>query len=494
MIDVYWKEIFKYNLSVYIQIINCHLFDNGYTTVQINKTLKKLSFPLPKGLLKKEIEGVGTYPVVSQSKKEVIGRSNRKDLLVEKDLPLIVYGDHSKTIKYIDYSFVVGADGIKLLKPNSSFYEKYFYYSLIGTQTDIKNYGRHFSLLKNKSIMFPDIKLQKKIALFLDDFNDENIRNSMYFDEKIENKIMALHENSIKGLELKTELTYQQTLIKKLRQQILQEAIEGKLTAEWRKRFSPLPRGGIAKRGDGEYEHASVLLERIIAKKNQMIKDKKIRPHKMLPPIPDEDKLFPIPSGWVWCRLGDVGLFERGKSKHRPRNDESLFLNGQYPFVQTGDIAQSKKCGFKINTFSKQYNDKGLSQSRLWKKGALCITIAANIAETGFLDIDACLPDSVVGFTSLSNDSTSKYVKYYIDATRDEIERFAPATAQKNINLGIINMLSCPLPSLSEQGIIVEKVEKLLALCDQLESTIAENKTQAKQLMRAVLKEAFGQK
>lgn len=144
-------------------------------------------------------------------------------------------------------------------------------------------------------------------------------------------------------------------------------------------------------------------------------------------------------------------------------------------------------------TCSKKYNNTGLKQSRLWKKGTLCITIAANIAETGFLDIDACFPDSVVGFTSLSDQATSVYVKHFIDVTRDEIEKFAPATAQKNINLGIINMLLFPLPPLPEQKAIVAKVEKLLALCDQLQTQITQNQHHAEQLMQAVLKEAFSQ-
>jgi len=279
-------------------------------------------------------------------------------------------------------------------------------------------------------------------------------------------------------LELKSELTHQQTLLKKLRQQILQEAIEGKLTTDWRAQ-------------NPDVEPASELLKRIAAEKTQLIKDKKIKPQKPLPPITDEEKPFELPQGWEWCRLEETGLFERGKSKHRPRNDPRLFEGGHFPFVQTGDVSRSKSNGYKVSTYSQQYNDLGLAQSRVWRKGTLCITIAANIAETGFLDIDACFPDSVVGFTSISNLTNASYVKYFIDATRDEIEKFAPATAQKNINLGIINMLSFPLPPLDEQQAIVTKVEKLLALCDQLETQITQNQSHAEQLMQAVLKEAF---
>lgn len=278
--------------------------------------------------------------------------------------------------------------------------------------------------------------------------------------------------------ELKAELTHQQTLLKKLRQQIFQEAIEGKLTADWRaQNLDVVP--------------ARELLKRIAAEKAQLVKDKKIKAPKPLPLITEEEKPFELPQGWEWCRLEESGLFERGKSKHRPRNDPRLFVDGYFPFVQTGDVARSKKNSYKVSTFSQRYNEFGLAQSRVWSKGTLCITIAANIAETGFLDLDACFPDSVVGFSPISDLTDPFYVKYFIDATKDEIEKFAPATAQKNINLGIINMLSFPLPPHDEQKAIVVKVERLFALCDQLEIQISQNQIHADLLMRAVLKEAF---
>ena len=97
---------------------------------------------------------------------------------------------------------------------------------------------------------------------------------------------------------------------------------------------------------------------------------------------------------WKEYSLEELGQFSRGKSKHRPRDDKSLF-GGKYPFIQTGDI---KQANLWVNSFSKTYNEKGLEQSKLWGKDTLCITIAANIAETAILKFDACFPDSVVGF------------------------------------------------------------------------------------------------
>ena len=95
-------------------------------------------------------------------------------------------------------------------------------------------------------------------------------------------------------------------------------------------------------------------------------------------------------SDWGEFKLGNLGFLGRGKSKHRPRNDSSLY-GGNYPFVQTGDI---KAANLYISESSQTYNEKGLFQSKLWKKGTLCLTIAANIGETAILNIDACFLSS----------------------------------------------------------------------------------------------------
>ena len=97
---------------------------------------------------------------------------------------------------------------------------------------------------------------------------------------------------------------------------------------------------------------------------------------------------------WEKVTLDKLGTISRGKSKHRPRNDPSLF-GGEYPFIQTSDI---KNATFYITDYTDTYNEKGLSQSKLWEPDTLCITIAANIADTAILGIKACFPDSVMGF------------------------------------------------------------------------------------------------
>lgn len=272
---------------------------------------------------------------------------------------------------------------------------------------------------------------------------------------------------------INSELTYQLTLVKKLCQQLLQDAVQGKLVEQNKKD-----------------EPASDLLKKIKAEKEKQITEKKLKKEKELPPIKPEEIPFDIPENWVWCRLGDSVILKRGKSKHRPRNDVSLFEGGVHPFIQTGDVARSKTNGYLIETINGFYNDFGLSQSLMQKKGTLCITIAANIAECGFLGFDACAPDSIVCLNAIDQ-IIEKYCFYYIIQAREDIEKYAPATAQKNINLEILNSLLIPLPPLAEQNRIVQKLDEMMQYCNELEASIKQSESQNEKLLQQVLREAL---
>ena len=151
--------------------------------------------------------------------------------------------------------------------------------------------------------------------------------------------------------------------------------------------------------------------------------------------------------GWEVKRFDELGTLDRGVSKHRPRNATEL-LGGKYPLIQTGDVANSRGL---ITSFKSTYSELGLKQSKMWKKGTLCITIAANIAKTGILDFDACFPDSVVGFTANEDFSNSIYVQSWLGFLQKTLEDNAPESAQKNINLEILRGLQVPCPPINLQ-------------------------------------------
>ena len=168
-----------------------------------------------------------------------------------------------------------------------------------------------------------------------------------------------------------------------------------------------------------------------------------------------------------WKTLGEVALeFGRGKSKHRPRNDPKLY-GGNIPFIQTGDI---RNASHVIAKYSQTYSDLGLKQSKLWPKGTLCITIAANIAETSILGFDACFPDSVIGFVANPDKTSSGYVEYLLSSLKTKLEEKGQGSAQSNINLGTFENLKLPFPPLSEQARIVAILDKF----DTLTTSITE--------------------
>ena len=169
-------------------------------------------------------------------------------------------------------------------------------------------------------------------------------------------------------------------------------------------------------------------------------------------------KMFGDPAtnamGWPIRPLGELGELDRGRSRHRPRNDPAL-LGGDHPLIQTGDVANSNG---RIREYTQTYSDVGLSQSKMWKAGTLCITIAANIANTAVLEFDACFPDSVVGFTP-GPCVTTEYVQFLLGHLKPVLERNAPMVAQKNINLGVLRELPVPNPPMDLQSHFSEAVE-----------------------------------
>ena len=154
--------------------------------------------------------------------------------------------------------------------------------------------------------------------------------------------------------------------------------------------------------------------------------------------------------------LPELGEFGRGISKHRPRNDSEL-LGGEYPLIQTGDVANA---GLYITSYNSTYSELGLKQSKMWEKGTLCITIAANIAKTAILTFDACFPDSVVGFTA--NEKTNNiFIHYWFLFFQAILESQAPESAQKNINLKILSELRVIVPEKEKQDEFVDFIKQV---------------------------------
>ncbi|QOJ19911.1 MAG: restriction endonuclease subunit S [Gammaproteobacteria bacterium] len=163
---------------------------------------------------------------------------------------------------------------------------------------------------------------------------------------------------------------------------------------------------------------------------------------------------------WQYYKLDELGTVRRGRSRHRPRNAPHLY-GGKYPFVQTADI---KAANLYLTSYTQTYSEAGLAQSKLWEPGTLCITIAANIADTAILGIPACFPDSVIGFTPYEGKSDARYIKYYFDIFQKTFQQISQGATQDNLSAEKLLSMKIPAPPLPTQ----QKIASILSAYDDL--------------------------
>ena len=346
---------------------------------------------------------------------------------------ILVDGENSGEV------FVVPQDGymgstFKRLFYSSAMYEPYVLFFLLYHKKDYRNNKKGSAIPHlNKELFFnmptpvPPLAEQKRIVAKIEELLP----------------LIERYEKAWSRLE-----GFNKCFPGDMQKSILQMAIQGKLVEQ------------RPEEGTGEE-----LYKQIQAEKQALIKAGKIKKEKPLPLIAEDEIPFEIPESWKWVRLPEIGELNRGRSQHRPRNAPELFVGGIYPFVQTGDVAQTD---YHITQWKSMYNAEGLAQSRLWPKGTLCLTIAANIGDVAILDFDACFPDSVVGFNSYAPIDSNLFVMYGLMSYKNHLDKLSRSTAQKNINIDILSKVAFPLPPLAEQKRIVARLEELLPLCERL--------------------------
>ena len=158
---------------------------------------------------------------------------------------------------------------------------------------------------------------------------------------------------------------------------------------------------------------------------------------------------------WELKGLNELGYISRGRSQHRPRDAAHLY-GGTHPFVQTGDV---KHAGLYLTEYAQTYTEDGLAQSRIWPAGTLCITIAANIADTAILGFDACFPDSVIGFIPDDKKADARFIKYLFDTLlQRKYKQFTQGAAQDNLSQAKLISLKFQIPGITEQKQIADVI------------------------------------
>jgi len=191
---------------------------------------------------------------------------------------------------------------------------------------------------------------------------------------------------------------------------------------------------------------------------------------------------------WKQKTLAEVATtFGRGKSRHRPRNEPKLY-GGNYPFIQTGDI---RNADHFITNYSQTYSELGVAQSKIWPKGTICITIAANIAETAILGFDACFPDSVIGVVANPKEAEVGFIEYLLQSFKARIQTLGKGSAQANINMGTFEHERFPFPPVAEQRQIVEMLDALSEETQRLTAIYQQKLTALDELKKSLLHQAF---
>ncbi|EHE4772365.1 restriction endonuclease subunit S [Shigella flexneri] len=251
-----------------------------------------------------EILPEGKYPVIEQSQEFISGYCNNECLLIKLNNPVIVFGDHTRNIKFIDFDFVVGADGVKILSP-ILICERFFFWQLRSFKLDVRGYARHFKVLNSCLFALPPIAEQERIVekvsslMSLCDQLEQQSLTSLDAHQQLVETLLGTLTDSQKTAELAENwarisehfdtLFTTEASVDALKQTILQLAVMGKLVPQ-----------------DPNDEPASELLKRIAQEKAQLVKEGKIKKQKPLPPISDEEKPFELPEGWEWCRIGNI--------------------------------------------------------------------------------------------------------------------------------------------------------------------------------------------
>ncbi len=378
---------------------------------------------------------------------------------VSKGALAVYYGEEpiTATIHYSSYAFderQIDIDYFKRFVRSQSFVQALKDQVKGGIKTEIK--PKHFLPLE---IHLPEIESQKDIVSFF---------------KRIENEMD----------DLSGEITHQQSFLKQLRQRILQEAIEGKLTAKWRDKHSELIRGD---------NHASKLLEKIKAEKERLLKEGKIKKEKPLAPITNAEKPFDLPEGWVWSKLGDVIL-------HLPRNGYSPKEVARETSIKSLKLGATTYGKFNPREF-KYIADEIPEDSVFWLEPEDILIQRSNSLDyvgvsavyTGkskeFIYPDLMMKIKIMRPLSVNliyNFLSSPLIRDYFRSRAKGSQQTMP-----KINQGVVITASLPIPPIDEQTAIVERVDKLMGMIDELEKQVSERKEQSEMLMQSVLREAF---
>lgn len=349
----------------------------------------------------------------------------------------------------------------------------------------------------NESIISKELFLELTATTWFDELcnrgsdgttNRVRLQKGKFFNQKVvlplksEQKVLLKKLLSVKKStsSLNIEIQSQKQLITQLKQAILQEAIQGKLTQEWREK-------------NLNTESASELLERIKAEKKQLVKDKKIRKEKPLPPITKEEIPFEIPDGWAWCRIGDISENKTGNSINKQiKESKYKIINDGLDYIGTKDVPFSMssinyETGVKIPVKETENQFKVAENRSIF----ICIEGGSSGKKIGYVEKNVCYGNKLLACTPyLKEISKYFYYLFYSSHFQNEFKEQSKGL-RGGVSVNSFKHIKIPVPPFDELLEIVGKIEILMEKCNALEQEIEHSEQHTNMLMQAVLKEAF---
>ena len=385
-----------------------------------------------------DIKASGSIPVIDQGETFISGYTDDPANEYPGALPVIVFGDHTRRFKFVDFKFAVGAQGTHLLYPRADLTPKFFYHYLSALDLESQGYSRHYKFLKQALVPIPPAPEQRRIVAKL---------------ETLFCKVDACQQRLAKI----------PVLLKRFRQSVLAAACCGRLTADWRQENS---------------QEASSLLT--------------VPAKRPLPLIEEEELLFDAPESWKWFRLGTLATFINGdRGKCYPNKSE--YVSTGIPFINAGHILPNGTLCTESMHFITREKFDSLRSGKI-QTGDLLYCLRGTLGKTAIVESYAkgAIASSLV-IVRTHEPLHRKFAFYYLTSRfgAELVERFDNGSAQPNLSAESVRHYLISLPPFAEQQEIVRRVEALFALADQIETRYLKAKAYIEKLTPSILAKAF---
>lgn len=395
----------------------------------------------------------GKLPVIDQGQEFIGGYTDNEALAFEGELPVILFGDHTRSIKYVDKPFAVGAEGVKILKPTGGFDPKYLYYLLRSLHIPSRGYSRHFQFLRKFHFPRAPENQQKRIVAEIE-------------------KQFSLLDQAVANLKrVKANL-------KRYKAAVLKAAVEGRLVETEAER---------ARREGRSYETGAQLLQRILETRRRQWQGK--GKYKE-PAAPDTTDLPELPEGWVWASLDQACAKITDGTHHSPKN----YPHGEYKYITSKNVREFRLALEDITYVDKATHDEIYARCDVRKDDVLYVKDGVNtgLSAKNTLDEPFSLLSSVGVFRALSLLSPD-YLVAYLNSTvvRDRMLANIAGVAITRLTLNKLKVTAIAIPPISEQGRIVAEVDRRLSILRETEAQVDANLQRAECLRQAILARAF---